>query len=84
MIVYPPPNLDSEESNIIPSSFGISSENNSNEVISNMLLTQILKRSEESKTQLHPRSSETSPLEHMSLKLLCIVLKKCHIQSNVQ
>ena len=34
MIVYPHPKMDSEESNILFSSFGISSEKQSNEVIS--------------------------------------------------
>ena len=44
MIVYPPPKLDSEESNIISGCFGISSENQSNEIISKMVLTHILNR----------------------------------------
>ena len=44
MIVDPPQKLDSEESNIISSSFGISSENQSNEVIYKMALNHIMKR----------------------------------------
>ena len=55
MIVDPPPKLDFEESDIIYSSFVISRVNQSNEVISKMVLTHILKRWEESKTQSHPR-----------------------------
>ena len=51
MIVDPTPELDSEESNIISRFFGISSENQTNEVISKMVLTHLLKRWEESKTQ---------------------------------
>ena len=43
MILDPSAKLDSEESNIISSSIGILSENKSNEVISKMVLTYILK-----------------------------------------
>ena len=75
MIVDPLKKLDGEESNIISSSFGISSEKQSNEVISKMLLTHHLKRWEESKTQAHPSSSVTTPSEHISLQICCIILK---------
>ena len=51
MIVYPTTELDSEESNILSGYFGISSENQTNEVISKMVLPHLLKRWEESKTQ---------------------------------
>ena len=44
MILEPPPKLDSEESKILSSSFGISRENQPNEVISKMVFTHILKR----------------------------------------
>ena len=44
IILYPTPELDSEESNILSSYFGISNENQSNKVISKMVLTNILKR----------------------------------------
>ena len=43
MSVDPPQKLDIEESNILSSYFGISSENQSNEVISKMASTHILK-----------------------------------------
>ena len=75
MIVDPPQKLDSEESNILSSSFGISRGNKSNEVISNMVLTHILKRWGESKTQSHPRFSIMTPSENISLKVCCIILK---------
>ena len=44
MVVDPPPKLDTEESNILSSSFDLSSWNKSNEVISKMVLTHLLKR----------------------------------------
>ena len=50
-------------------------ENQSNEVISKMVLTHILKLWDESKTQLHPSSAAMTPAEHMSLKDFCIILK---------
>ena len=61
MIVYPPQKLGNEESNIFSSSFCISSENQSNEVICKMVLTNILKRCEDNNTQLHPISSVMTP-----------------------
>ena len=61
MIVDPPPKLYSEESRIISSYFGISRENQSNEVTYNMLLTHILKCREEINTQSHPRFSNITP-----------------------
>ena len=62
-IIYvdPNPELDSEESNIISSSFGISSENQSNEVISKIVLNHILNHWEQSNTQLHPSFTDISP-----------------------
>ena len=57
-------------------------ENQSNEVISNMVLTRLLKRWGEIKTQLHPSSIAMNPTEHIHLKVCCIVLKYCHIQAN--
>ena len=61
MIVDPPPKLYSEESDILSSYFGISRGNQSNEVISNMVLTHLLKRWDETKTQLHPSFSAMNP-----------------------
>ena len=66
LIIDPHPKMDSEESNIISSSFGISRENKSNEVISKMLLTHILKRWEEIKTQPHTRFSDMTTSEKTS------------------
>ena len=75
MIVDPPQKRDSEESNILSGSFGISSRNISNEVISKMFLTHILTRWDESKTNFHPSFSAMTPQEHISLKLCYIILK---------
>ena len=75
MIVDPPPKLNSEESNFISSCYGPSMENQSNEVISKMLLTHLLKRWYESKTEFHPTSIEMTPVEHISPKVCCIILK---------
>ena len=69
MIVDPPQKLDSEESDILSSFFGISRGNQSNEVISKMALTHHLKRWEESKSQSHPRFSAMTPLENISLRV---------------
>ena len=61
MIVDPPQKLDNEELSILSSYFGISIEKKSNDDISRMVLTHILKRWEESKTQLYRRSSAMTP-----------------------
>ena len=84
MIVDPPQKLDYEESNILSIYFGISSEKQSNEVISKMVLTNLLKSWEESKNYSNPRSSAMNPSEHISLKLCCIILKYFHIKLFVQ
>ena len=78
MIADPPLKMDSGEQNILSSSFGISSENQSNEVISNMVLTHTLKRWEEIKTQLHPISYAVYPSGHILLKFCLIILKYNH------
>ena len=75
MIVESTQKMDSEESNILSSSFGIPRGNKSNEVIYNMVLSNILNRLEESKTQSRPRFSDMTPPENISLKVFCIILK---------
>ena len=75
MILDPPPNLYSQESKIPSGSIGISSENQSNEVISYMVLTHILKHWDESNTHSYPSSISMTPPEHISLKLCSIILK---------
>ena len=80
MIVDPPQKLDSEESNILSIYFGTSRGNISNEVISKMVLTNILKRWEESKTQSYPRFSTMTIPEHIHPKVCCIILKYFRIQ----
>ena len=69
MLVDPPQKLNSEESDIISSCFGTSIENQSNEVMSNTVLTNILNRWDESKTQLHTSSIATTLAEHISPKV---------------
>ena len=75
MIVDPPQKLDSDESDFLSICYGPSMENQSNEVISKMVLTHLLKRLDESKTQLDPSSIAMTPEEHISLKVCSIVLK---------
>ena len=75
MVVVPTLELDSEESDIPSISFGISNENKSNEFISKMALTHLLKHWRESKTWSHSSYTSISPSEHMYLKLFYIILK---------
>ena len=50
MIVYPPPKLDSDESELLSICYSQEMENQSNEVISKTLLTHILKHWDQNKT----------------------------------
>ena len=75
MILYPPPKLNSDELYVLSICYGPSMENQSNEVISNMVLTHLLKRWDENKTRLHPSSIAMTLAEHISLKVYCIILK---------
>ena len=75
MILVSPPKLNSEESYFLSSWYGTSIENKSNEVISKMVLNHILKRWDESNTQLHPSYISMTPPEHIYLKVCCIILK---------
>ena len=77
IFVDPPKKLDSEESCIISGFLGISNEKQLDRVISNMALTHLLSRLDESKTQLHPSSIAINPPEHISLNLCYIILKGC-------
>ena len=67
MIVNPSPKLDSDESDFLSSCYGPSIENQSNEVISKMVLTRIFKHWDENKTQSHPISISMTPTEHIPL-----------------
>ena len=73
MIVDPPQKLDSKESNILSSSFGISRGNQSNEVISKMVLTHLLKSWEEIKTQSHPSFYAMTPSEKILLRFVALL-----------
>ena len=75
MIVDSPPKLDSDEPDFISICYGPSIENQSNEVISKLVLTNILKPWDENKTQLNPSSIARTPAEHISLKVFWIILK---------
>ena len=75
MILYPPPKLDSDESDFISSCYGPSIENQSNEDIYKVVLTYLLKHWDKSKTQSHPSSIFMTPAEHISLQVCCIIMK---------
>ena len=75
MIVDPFPKLISEESDFLSSCYGSSMENKSNEVMSKMVLTYLLKRLDSSKTQLHPSSIAMNLAEQISLEVCFIILK---------
>ena len=75
MIVDPPPKINSEESDVLSICYGTSMENQSNEVISKMVLTYFFKPWDENKTQLHPSSITMTLVEHISPKVCSIILK---------
>ena len=75
MIIDPPPKMNSEKSDIISRCFVTSRENQSSEVMSKMLLNDLLKRREESKTPSHTRFSAMTAPEKISLKVFWIILK---------
>ena len=75
MIVDPPPKFNSDESDVLSICYGQSMENRSNEVISKIVLTHLLKRWDENTTRLHPSSIAMTPAEHIYLKICCIILK---------
>ena len=75
MIVDPTPELSSDESDVLYICYVPSIENQSNEFILKMVLTHLLKRLDENKTQSHPSSIVTTSAEHIYLKVCCIILK---------
>ena len=75
MIVDPSQKLDSKEKHILPGSLGILSENISNEVISKMVSTHLLKRWNEMNTQLNSSFISNNPLEHIYFIPCSIILK---------
>ena len=75
MIVDPPQKLESNESDILSSCFGTSRENLSNEVISKMVSTNLIKRWAEIKTPSHPRFFAMTPSENIYIKVCCIIMK---------
>ena len=75
IILDPHPKLDSDESGFLSNCYGQSMKNHSNGDISKMVLTHILKRWDQNKTQSHPSSTAITLAEHISLKVCSIVLK---------
>ena len=75
MIVDPHPKLDSDGLELLSNCYVQSMKNQSNEDISKMVLTHLLKRWYQNKTQSHPSSTTTTSAEHISLKVCSIVLK---------
>ena len=67
MIVDQPPKLNIGESEVPYIRYVQSMENQSNKVISKMVLTHILKRWDENKTRFHPSSIAMTSAEHISL-----------------
>ena len=82
MIVDPHPKLDSDESAFISNCYVQSTKNQLNGDISKIVLTHLIKRWDQSKTQLHPSSTDITSAERISLKVCIIVMKYCHIQTN--
>ena len=75
MIVDPPPTSNSDESDVLSICYVPSMENQSNEVISKMVLTRLLKRWDDSKTWSHPSSIAMTLSEHIIVKVCCIIMK---------
>ena len=75
MIVYPHPKLDSDQLELLSNCYGQSMKNQSNKDIANMVLTRLLKRWDQNKTQSHPSSTAITSAEQISLKVFSIVLE---------
>ena len=75
MIVDPPPKFNSDSSGVLSACYGQSMGNKSNEVISEIVLTHLLKFWDENKTQSHPSSIAVTSAEHIYLKVCYIILK---------
>ena len=75
MILVPHPKLDSDESELLSNCYGQSMKNQLNEDISKMVLTHLLKRWDQNKTQLHPSSTTITSAERISLKVCSIILR---------
>ena len=75
MIVDPHPKLHIYDLEILSKCYGQAMKKESNEDIAKRLLTRLLKRWDQNKTQLHPSSTALTEAEHVSLKVCSIVLK---------
>ena len=75
MIVYPHQKLHIDYLVILSKCNVSGTKKGTNEVIDKRVLTHLLKRWDQNKTQSHPSSTALSPAEHVSLKVCNIVLK---------
>ena len=75
MVVYPSPKLHIDDLVIISKCDVPGIKKGTNEVISKRVLTHLLKRWDQNKTQSHPSSIALSPAEHVSLKVCKFFLK---------
>ena len=75
IVVYPSPKLHIDDLVILSKCDVPGMKKGTNEVIAKRVLTHLLKRWDQNKTQSHPSSSALSPAEHVSLKVCDIVLK---------
>ena len=75
IIVDPHSKMDSDESELLSNYYGQLMKNKSNEDISKMVLTHLLKCWDQNKTQSHPISTVITLAEHIFLKVCSIVLK---------
>ena len=75
MIVDPHPKLHIDDLVILSECRVPGMKKGTNEDIAKRVLTHILKRWDQNKTQSHPSSSALSTAEHVSLKVFDIVLK---------
>ena len=74
MIVDPHPKLGSDKLELLSNCYGRSMKNESNEDIAKRVLTHLLKRWEQNKTQSHPSFTAITSAEHSYLKVCSIVL----------
>ena len=75
MIAEPHPKLYSDELELLSNCYGQSMKNQLNEDIAKRVLTHLLKRWDQNKTQSHPRSTAITSAEHISLKVCSIFMK---------
>ena len=75
MIVDPHPKLHIDDLVILSKCYGQAMKKETHEDIAKRILTRLLKRWDQNKTQSHPSSTSLTAAEHVSLKVCNIVLK---------